>query len=520
MTPIEPNDDVPVLNVNDHDGVRYMITRMLERAGFAVEEASTGADALRKIRDLRPRLVVLDIKLPDISGLEVCRSIKADPELQSTKVLHTSAVFVAPEGKVQSLNSGADGYLSHPFEHEELIATARSLLRLVHTERQLRDAVDELKVANRGIHEFLAMLAHELRNPLSAIFTSLPLLELRAPRDDREALARNVIRRQTDHLRRMVDDLLDAARVTQGKIEPRWESVDLAALLRRVEENLRRTHVEGRQQKLTSRLPDSPVFVRGDALRLEQVFNNLLDNASKYTDAGGSLALELDAWPEMSLVRVTVRDTGVGISREDLPNIFKLFSQVHVPLARSRGGLGIGLTLVRTLVEMHGGRVEARSEGPGRGSEMIVEFPLQADAQAHPAEVTTDVPAVDQRRRRVLLVEDNHDAQRTLKLLLESWGHEVRVASDGQAGIDAFHQFRPDVALVDIGLPIADGYEFAQRVRTHANRGRSLVIALSGYGSREQRERATESGFDLHLVKPVEPGRLASIIAQGVPPAA
>jgi len=517
MAELERTDDVPVLNVNDHDGVRYMVSRMLERAGFAVEEATTGAEALRKVRELRPSLVVLDIKLPDISGLEVCRSIKADPRLQSTKVLHTSAVFVAPEGKVQSLNSGADGYLSHPFEQEELIATARSLLRLVHTERQLRDAVEELQGANRGIHEFLAMLAHELRNPLSAISTSLPLLELAPPRDERETLARNVIRRQTHHLRRMVDDLLDAARVTQGKIEPRWEPVDLAGLLRRVEEHARRAHLEARRQTLTSCLPEGPVVVRGDALRLEQVFNNLLDNASKYTDAGGSVTLTLDAHPEASLVRVSVRDTGVGISPEDLPNIFKLFSQVHVPLARSRGGLGIGLTLVRTLVELHGGRVEARSEGPGRGSEMIVELPLQADAVVLQAETSSDAPPRAAQRRRVLVVEDNRDAQHTLKLLLESWGHEVVVASDGEEGIEAFGAFRPDVALVDIGLPVADGYEFARRVREHAQRAGALVVALSGYGSKEQRERASASGFDLHLVKPVEPGRLATLIERGPP---
>lgn len=514
MTSLRPEDS-PVLNVNDHEGVRYMISRMLERAGFQVAEAANGAEALRKLQELRPRLVVLDIKLPDIGGLEICRRIKADPQTQATKVLHTSAVFIAPEAKVQSLNSGADGYLSHPFEQEELVATARSLLRLVDTEQQLRGAVDELRLANQSIHEFLAMLAHELRNPLSAIATSLPLLELRAARDEREDLARNVIRRQTHHLRRMVDDLLDAARVTQGKIEPRWEAVDLVSLLRRVEENGRRAYTEGRQQELTSSLPSGPVIVRADVLRLEQVFNNLLDNASKYTDTGGRIHLELDASSTEGLARVALRDNGIGIAPGNLDSIFKLFSQVPVPLARSRGGLGIGLTLVRTLVELHGGRVEARSEGQGKGTEIVVELPLAEAAALAPAEEAGVAAPTAGSRRRVLLVEDNRDAQRTLKLLLESWGHEVCVASDGEEGIDAFGAFRPDIALVDIGLPVADGYEFARRVRHHAAREKSLVVALSGYGSQEQRQRAKESGFDLHLVKPVEPGRLAEVLARG-----
>src|SRR5579871_6576441 len=204
-----------ILNVNDHDGVRYMTSRMLDRAGYNVVDASTGGEALALVETLKPQLMVLDIKLPDVGGLEVCRQIKLNPQTRSVKILHTSAVFVAPEAKVQSLNSGADSYLSHPYEQEELIATVRSLLRLSDAEQQLRDTAAQLQQANQRTHEFLAMLAHELRNPLSAIATCTPLLERKPPRDEVEKSVWQILRRQTDNLRRLVEDLLDTARVTQ-----------------------------------------------------------------------------------------------------------------------------------------------------------------------------------------------------------------------------------------------------------------------------------------------------------------
>lgn len=507
--------DALVLNVNDQDGVRYMISRMLDRAGFQVVDAGTGAEALEKVQELKPKLVVLDIKLPDISGLEVCRQIKTNPQTQSVKVLHTSAIFVAPEAKVQSLNSGADGYLSHPFEQEELIATARSLLRLSEAEQKLRDTAAELGEANRRTHEFLAMLAHELRNPLSAITTCLPVLEREAARDDMESSAWQVMRRQTHHLRRLVDDLLDTARVTQGKIEPKWETVDLSALLGRVVDSARRSMMEQRDQTLQLHALPHPVLVRGDPLRLEQVFSNLLDNASKYTDNGGRIDVELKLAGEHR-ARVTVKDNGIGIPAEALGSVFNLFSQANVPLARSRGGLGIGLTLVRALVELHGGAVLARSEGLGKGSEIEVELPVLAAemlAAREPGRAESQSSAP--RKRRILVVEDNPDAQQMLKILLEMWGHEVSVASDGSAGIEAINTERPEIALVDIGLPVTDGYELARRLRNHERRKDFLLVALTGYGAPEQRARALEAGFDLHLVKPVEPEQLSSLISAG-----
>src|SRR5262245_47987475 len=430
-----------VLNVNDNDASRYLVTRMLEKGGFTVIEAANGQGALDRVRDKMPRLVVLDIKLPDMTGLEVCQLIKADPKTHGVKVLHTSAVFVATEFKVQSLECGADGYLSHPFEQEELIATVRSLLRLTEVEQELRDQAEELKAANRRTNEFLAMLAHELRNPLAAIVTSLPLLERCEPSDTVEKTARELIRRQTSHLRRLVDDLLDAARVTQGKIDLHWESVDLNELTRKIAANVAQTKLGPRSQALRVALPNAQLTVRGDPMRLEQVLTNLLDNASKYSNSGDVIDFSVALGRGSSgagEARITVRDRGIGMDANTLPTIFDLFSQADVPLARSRGGLGIGLTLVRTLVELHGGKVQARSEGRGRGSEFEITLPLLADDMRSTSNSGTfrqiKPPSSS---RSVLIVEDNQDAQDALKCLLELWGHGVMVASDGPSGIQS-----------------------------------------------------------------------------------
>ena len=515
----ELNAKTLVLNVNDNEGARYVVSRMLEKAGFSVIEGSTGQQALDLVRAAKPSVVVLDIKLPDINGLDVCRRLKADPQTQSVKILHTSAIYVAPEFRVQSLECGADGYLGQPFEQEELVATLRSLIRLSEAERALRDHANELTAANHRTNEFLAMLAHELRNPLAAIVTSLPLLERSAATDPMEKTARELIRRQTSNLRRLVDDLLDAARVTQGKIDLHWETVDLTDLVRRVTANVERTKMQPRSQQLRVSVPNAQLNVRADPMRLEQVLTNLLDNASKYSNTGDTIELSLatvqgaDGAPDAA--RILVRDQGIGMAPETLPTIFELFSQADVPLARSRGGLGIGLTLVRTLVNLHGGSTRARSEGIGKGSEFEVVLPM-VSADTHPTahEETPQLHTHTGARRRVLIVEDNRDAQQALQCLLELWGHEVLVADDGATGYQSAVALRPDVALIDLGLPRLDGYEVARKVRAALGVASPLLIALTGYGAPEQRSQALAAGFDLHIVKPVEPDRLALLLEE------
>ncbi|MDI1479660.1 response regulator [Polyangium sp. y55x31] len=508
-----------ILNVNDNEAARYLGTTMLRRVGLEVIEASSGMGALEMVHRELPDVVVLDVKLPDIDGFEVCRRIKASPRTAGVKILHTSATFVSLDKKVQGLDIGADGYLTQPFEATELVATVRSLLRLAQAERELRARADRLAEADRRKDEFLAMLAHELRNPLAAITASLPMLEQRDAVNQGERRAREVLRRQTVHLARLVDDLLDVSRVTQGKIELRLEPVDLKSLLARVVLTTRERGTNPRGQTLALALPDTPIQVRGDVTRLEQVFTNLLDNASKYTDVGGHIRVSLEpAFVDgVPFARIKVRDDGIGIAADALPMIFGLFAQASVTLARSRGGLGIGLTLVRTLVELHDGEVEARSDGIGYGAEFEVRLPLLDLAET--GERASQRGLVELRRRRICIVEDNVDAQQALGDLCEMWGHEVHAASDGIAGVGKVLELLPDVTLIDIGLPGIDGFEVVRRLRADP-RGKGLwLVALTGYGSPEQRTTALAAGFDVHLVKPVEVHKLQELLDAGPPPA-
>jgi signal transduction histidine kinase len=504
-----------ILNVNDNEGARYMVTLMLERAGFRVLEAGDGREALAVAAAHAPDLVILDVQLPDIDGFEVCRRLRADPVMASIKVLHTSATFVTLESKVQSLEGGADAYLSQPFEQAELIATCRSLLRLAETERQLRATAASLREEDRRKDELLAMLAHELRNPLSAIAVSLPLLERDPARSPAEARARDVIRRHTTHLGRLVDGLLDVARVTQGRIQMRFQPVDLGALVGRVAESVREAQMMPRGQLLEVVLPREDVFVNGDPLRLEQVLTNVLENASKYTPAGGHVALILDRVKDGREARIRVRDDGIGIAAESLSTIFGLFWQSDVSLDRTRGGLGIGLTLVRRLTELHGGAVKARSNGPGQGSEFEVVLPTCDPPLAGDRPQAVDLgsdASWNGQGSRLLLVEDNRDALESLADLCRLWGFDVVTAATGPGGVARALETEPDIAVVDIGLPELDGFEVARRLRASPFGDRIHLVALTGYGAPEQKARALASGFDLHLVKPVAPDALEKVL--------
>lgn len=502
-----------ILNVNDDEATRYLSTRTLQMAGYRVLEASTGEDALRLADQERPDVVVLDVKLPDISGFEVCKRLRARPETASLAVMHTSATFVTLDKKVRGLEGGADAYLTEPFESEELVATVRSLLRMRRAEQELRRRTEFLQETDRRKDLFLAMLAHELRNPLAAITTAVGILERRGTTvDPKDARMVSIIQRQTNHLARLVDDLLDVSRMTRGKVELRRARVDLRGVLEQVLTTFR-PRADSRQLTLVSSLPPLALWMEADTTRLEQVFTNLLDNAMKYTDAGGTIQVGCE--PRVKDGRpgagVRVKDTGIGIRAEVLPTVFDLFSQADESLERTRGGLGIGLTLVRNLVELHEGQVEARSEGPGWGSEFEVWLPVLPEAPAEQREVL--LPELVKRRRRILLVEDNADARQALLELLETWGHRVQVAADGLRGLELAVEQPPELALVDVGLPGLDGYRVAEKLRATMGRGIRLV-ALTGYGDLENQSRAREAGFDVHLVKPVRPDDLDRLLSE------
>ena len=374
-----------------------------------------------------------------------------------------------------------------------------------------RKAAEEALLENdQRKDQFLAMLAHELRNPLAPIRHAAQVLKSLGTADAGTPWAGEVIERQTQHLTRLVDDLLDVSRFTQGKITLHREALELSKVIdRAVEAN--RPLADACHQQLIVTIPATPVSVNGDLTRLVQVVSNLLNNAIKYTPDGGVIAIEATSEEGTAVVRV--RDNGVGIPPELLHTIFNLFSQVDRSLDRSQGGLGIGLTLVQSIVGMHGGTVEARSAGEQRGSEFIVRLPLAPDttaaARAMPPLGDGDVanPGVRQ-PLRVLIIEDNNDAAEVLGFLLRGLGHEIRLAFDGETGLDAAAQFDPHVILCDLGLPGVDGYAIAERVRARPSSAGVKLIALSGYGQVEDKRRAAVAGFDDYLVKPVEPSVL------------
>jgi PAS domain S-box-containing protein len=390
----------------------------------------------------------------------------------------------------------------------------RDLTDRKRLEETLRQRAEALVAADRRKDEFLAMLAHELRNPLAPIRNAVQVLRLRAAQDPAVRQASTIIERQVRNLVRLVDDLLDMSRVSRGKMELRKERVDLAAVVNWAVETARPL-ITKRRHQLTVTVPPQPLGLDADPVRLGQILSNLLNNAAKYTDPGGHIWVT--ARREGDKAVVSVRDTGIGIAPEMRARIFDLFMQAEPSPDRTQGGLGIGLSLVRRLVEVLGGTITVESEGPGCGSEFTVRFPLAAPAPAPAPRETAPAPAkaVPTPPRRVLVVDDNRDGAESLAMLLGVWGHEVELAGDGAEALSAVKNRRPDVVLLDIGLPGMDGYQVAQRLRREPGMADTLLVALTGYGQDEDRRRSREAGFDDHLVKPVDPDRLEQLLAAG-----
>ncbi|HEU4370272.1 MAG TPA: ATP-binding protein [Methylomirabilota bacterium] len=362
-----------------------------------------------------------------------------------------------------------------------------------------REAAD----ANRAKDEFLATLSHELRNPLGAITNAVAALDRRVVGEDAAARLRQIIRRQTHHLTRLVDDLLDVARATAGKIAVHRQPVDLSEVTGACVRSLRESG-RARRHRVTFRAES--VIVNADPTRLAQIITNMLDNAVKFTPTGGSVDVDVVREGQEAILRVS--DTGIGIDPAMLPQVFELFTQAEQPMDRSVGGLGIGLTLSRRLVEMHGGTITAASEGRGQGAQFTVRLPVEVAGTPAP----TPAVATPDRSRRILLIEDNDDARESLRLLLESLGHRVVEASDGPHGLALALHHEPEVVLIDLGLPGLDGYEVARALRASLGSRMTTLIAVTGYGQAEDRRRSKEAGFDAHLVKPVSQSLLSHLI--------
>jgi PAS domain S-box-containing protein len=395
-------------------------------------------------------------------------------------------------------------------------AGRRLLVSVAHDVTERKQAEATLREADQRKDAFLAMLAHELRNPLGPIRNAVEIL--RSPGAEQPSLLRacGVIERQVGHMARLVDDLLDVSRVARGRIQLRKERCDLPRLLRQTAEDYRST-LEASGLELRLDVPDEPLWVSGDPTRLSQAVSNVLHNANKFTDAGGRVTVALSTSDGSAAIRV--RDTGIGMDPATLACMFEAFSQAERSLDRNRGGLGLGLALVKGLVELHGGTASAESAGLGHGTEIVLRLPLargpeaSSERAAPPSGLDAESPAVS-RPLRVLIIEDNEDAAEMLQALLTMNGHQVEVALSGAAGVEAARSFRPEVLLCDIGLPGGmDGCGVARTLKGSADVAPSLMIALTGYGQERDQRRIREAGFDMHLVKPIDPGSLQSLLA-------
>jgi signal transduction histidine kinase/ActR/RegA family two-component response regulator len=410
--------------------------------------------------------------------------------------------------------------LERPTRIPALVSAVHSALRSRHRQYQIRSHIAErehyaeaLRAADRRKDEFLATLAHELRNPLAPMRTALEIMRVAPRNESAREQAQSVLERQLRQMARLIDDLLDLSRISHGKLELRREAVTLDAIVDSAVEITRSTlHSLGHM--LEVELPSEPVHIDGDATRLAQVFSNLLHNAAKYTEHSGRISLT--ARRAGDCVLVSVKDTGIGIAPENLERVFEMFTQVGRSLEQSRGGLGVGLALSQWLVQLHGGSITARSEGVGRGSEFIVSLPVAHQPLSETGGARGSRENSATAGRRVLVVDDNRDFADSFAAVLRMAGHEVSVTYDGAQAVAVARMWEPDVVLLDIGLPLMNGYEAARRIREALPNPNLLLVAITGWGQEEDRRRSRAAGFDHHFVKPVDPGMLTRLIADHV----
>ncbi|MES2016888.1 MAG: response regulator [Pseudomonadota bacterium] len=523
-----------ILVVNDDAASLLALTSLLElwaeESGYEVITARSGQQALRQVLLHDFAVILLDVNMPGMDGFETAEAIHQRARSADIPIIFVTAFLADEIDRLKAYQRGAADFLFTPIipqilhakidvfvalasKNEELKLQAHKLSQrtteLTATNKRLTREMEERQAAERKSHakdEFLAMLGHELRNPLSAISSAAALIGLPGAGPDTVLRAKQIIQRQSQHLSRIVDDLLDLSRAMSGKILLARQPVEVSALVAACLDTFK---ASGRTANYELSLASLPCWVDGDPTRLEQIATNLIDNALKYTTSGGSISIAVAA--EAQQVVLTVRDSGVGIAAELLPHVFDVFVQASTTLDRSQGGLGIGLALVRRLAELHGGSVSAHSDGLDAGSTFTVRLPRAAATQ-HSASSAPALP--DTGKPNLLLIEDNEDGREMMATMLSACGYPVRHAGDGLEGLRMAFAQRPDVALVDIGLPGIDGYEVARRLRQHDATRDIKLIALTGYGLADDQRRVLEAGFDLHLVKPVEIGHLLDAITQ------
>jgi signal transduction histidine kinase len=562
------HDAANILLVDDQPARLLTYRAILEPLGHNLVEVGSGLQALEALMKQDFAVVLLDVKMPGMDGFETAALIHDHPRFETIPIIFVTGVHVTEFDRLKGYKAGAIDYVYIPVVPEILRSKVAVLIeldrrrrelqavnrQLADSNRQLEDANsllktekereleeinghlkranEELSRSNESLEteireriraenslkdavvkrdEFLAMLSHELRNPLSPLRNASHMLMQGETQDPKIIWSRGVIARQLKHMIRLVDDLLDVSRIARGKIVLVSEPVKVADILAAAVETVQPL-LEQKHQRLSVETPDASLEVRGDPVRLAQIVGNLLHNAAKYTGDGGEITLA--ALGYRGHVEISVRDTGIGIAPEAMPHIFELFTQIPSERVSTTGGLGIGLALVRALVELHGGEIRAVSKGQDQGSEFILRLPLLVQ-DAAPVDVTqqpqkTEAPM--QVRRNILIADDNQDALESLALMLRMEGHEVICASDGEEALALAGQRRPEIVVLDVGMPKLDGCEVARRIRAEAWGRGAILVALTGWGQDVDRRRSREAGFDMHLVKPVDPATLCDML--------
>jgi signal transduction histidine kinase len=507
-------EKVSVLVVDDLAEKRKAFESVLEPLGQHIVSVPTGSDALRECLERDFAVILLDLNLPDMDGIEIGELIRRHKRTEHTPIIFVSAY--ADDAQIaRAYELGAVDYIASPTVPAVVRSKVKVFVDIALMQRKTKELerVDAARRAaedaNRRKDEFLAMLSHELRNPLAPLCNVVEILQDHAVADPTLAWAREVVQRQVARMTCLVNDLLDMSRVVQGKVILKRAPVDLARLVGGAVEAMAAL-LKARSHELHVEVPVTPIWIHGDADRLTQVLCNVIGNAAKYTPERGRI--EVSAWrDETGSAVIRVRDNGIGIDPAFLPHIFDLFSQAERSLDRSEGGLGIGLTLVKELVELHGGKVALTSAGLGKGADVLLHLPVLRSLEEAAAPERPQA-AIDSIPRRVLVVEDNVDTRDTIARFLRMRGNEVRVASDGETALREALWFQPEVCVLDIGLPKLDGYQLASRMRALPGLRAALMIAVTGYGSPADRERARSVGFDQHFLKPASPRAIQEAI--------
>ncbi len=501
------NDERVLIWAAGRDGA--LTSDFLRRGGFDAQAFSYCTQYCGAIASGAAVLVVAEEMLTHPDSGQLRELLAAQPAWSDIPMLVVARPEAAAVAFIRILEDyGSVSVLHRPLSLDTLCSTVRAALRARRRQYQLRDLLDQREETDRRRAEFLAMMAHELRNPLAPIRTGLQVLRIA---ESKELVEQTwaMIERQVQNLSRLVHDLLDVSRITRGTIQLKRRAVDVQELLSYVVAARSRIAAEKGLKIQLAPAPHAPLRVHADATRLEQMVDNVLSNAIKFTPAGGQIALRARLEDDAAVIRV--KDSGVGIPPDMLVSVFELFTQTRHTLDRTEGGLGIGLTVVKTLAELHGGTVEALSAGENQGTEIVIRLPiLAADSEA--AEQSIHLPLRGSRARRVLVVEDNRDTADLLATYLRSKGHTVYVAYDGTAGFHAAVRERPEVIICDIGLPGMDGYELASTLKKAAELQGCKLVAVTGYGEPRDRERGHNAGFQHYIVKPADPEEIARLV--------